>query len=83
VKKGTAAAEDSSPDITNSFDAYLKAATTNSYPTRAIFATWICSARRNFAGHAGTGGGHGEKAKADLMAAEEQLKTLGVDKDTQ
>ena len=81
VKKGQLLLKVQSPDITNAFDAYLKAANDEQLANKAYLRAEdlfkhgaISQAMLEQAEDA-------EKdAKADLTAAEEQLKTLGVDK---
>jgi cobalt-zinc-cadmium efflux system membrane fusion protein len=82
VKKGQLLLKVQSPDITAAFDAYLKAANDEHMADKAY-------ARADDLFHHGAisqaqleQAEDAEKdAKADLTAAEEQLKTLGVDKD--
>jgi len=81
VKKGDLLLKVQSPDITNAFDTYLKAANDEQFANKAYLRAddlfkhgAISQAMLEQAEDA-------EKdAKADLTAAEEQLKTLGVDK---
>jgi len=82
VKKGQLLLKVQSPDITNAFDTYLKAANDEHMADKAYLRAQdlyqhgaISQAMLEQAEDA-------EKdAKADLTAGEEQLKTLGVDKD--
>jgi membrane fusion protein, heavy metal efflux system len=81
VKKGQLLLKVQSPDITNAFDTYLKAAndehTTNLAYQRAddLFNHGAISKAMLEQAE-----GTEKDAKADLTAAEEQLQTLGVDK---
>jgi cobalt-zinc-cadmium efflux system membrane fusion protein len=81
VKKGQLLLKVQSPDITNAFDAYLKAASDEQMANKAYTRAEdlyhhgaISQAMLEQAQNAET------DARADLTAAEEQLKTLGVDK---
>jgi cobalt-zinc-cadmium efflux system membrane fusion protein len=69
-----------SPDITNGFDVYLKAMNDEQLANKAYGrAKKSFRARRHFSGPARAGRRHGEGCeKADLVAADEQLNTLGV-----
>jgi membrane fusion protein, heavy metal efflux system len=82
VKKGQLLFSVQSPDITNAFDAYLKAVNDESLANKAYIRAEdlfkhgaISQAMVEQAEDAE------RNAKADLVAAEEQLKILGVDKD--
>jgi cobalt-zinc-cadmium efflux system membrane fusion protein len=82
VKKGQLLFQVESPDITNAFDAYLKAVNDEQLANKADL-----RAKDLFA-HGATSQAMVEQAddaennaKADLHAAEEQLKIFGVDKD--
>ena len=82
VKKGQLLLKVQSPDITNAFDTYLKAVNDEQLANKAYLRAQdlyqhgaISQAMLEQAEDA-------EKdAKADLTAAEQQLNTLGVDKD--
>lgn len=82
VKKGDLLLKVQSPDITNAFDTYLKAVNDEQLANKAYLRA------TDLYGHGATSLGMLEQAddtekdaKADLTAAEEQLKTLGVQKD--
>jgi cobalt-zinc-cadmium efflux system membrane fusion protein len=82
VKKGQLLLKVQSPDITNAFDTYLKAANDEQLANKAYLRAddlfkhgAISQAMLEQAEDSA------KDAKADLAAAEEQLKTLGVDKD--
>jgi cobalt-zinc-cadmium efflux system membrane fusion protein len=82
VKKGQLLFQVQSPDITNAFDAYLKAVNDEQLANKADIRSQdlfkhgaISQAMLEQADNA-----EGD-AKADLVAAEEQLKIFGVDKD--
>ncbi len=82
VKKGDLLLKVQSPDITNAFDTYLKAVNDEQLTNKAYL-----RAKDLFA-HGAISQGMLEQAedaekdaKADLAAAEEQLNTLGVNKD--
>jgi cobalt-zinc-cadmium efflux system membrane fusion protein len=81
VKKGQLLFEVQSPDITNAFDAYLKAVNDEQLANKA----WVRA--DDLFKHGAISQAMLEQAedserdaKADLVAAEEQLKILGVDK---
>ncbi len=81
VKKGQLLLKVQSPDITNAFDTYLKAANDQQLAANALMRTQdlfqhgaVSQAMLDQAEDAA------RNAKADLTAAEEQLQTLGVDK---
>ena len=82
VKKGQLLLKVQSPDVTNAFNAYLKAANDEQLANKAYLRT------QDLYQHGAVSQAMLEQAedtekdaKADLTAAEEQLKTLGVDKD--
>jgi len=82
VKKGQLLLKVQSPDITNAFDTYLKAANDEQLANKAYMRA------QDLFQHGATSQAMLEQAedteknaKADVTAAEEQLKTLGVDKD--
>ncbi|HEY2468418.1 MAG TPA: efflux RND transporter periplasmic adaptor subunit [Terracidiphilus sp.] len=82
VKKGDLLLKVQSPDITNAFDTYLKAVNDEQLANKAYLRA------TDLYGHGAISLGMLEQAedtekdaKADLTAAEEQLKTLGVQKD--
>jgi cobalt-zinc-cadmium efflux system membrane fusion protein len=82
VRKGQVLLEVQSPDITNAFDAYLKAANDEHLAALALARAKdlfvhgaIAQAQLEQAQTAD------DDAKADLKAAEQQLETLGVSKD--
>jgi cobalt-zinc-cadmium efflux system membrane fusion protein len=81
VKKGQLLLKVQSPDITNAFDTYLKAANDEQFANKAFVRA------DDLFKHGAISQGMLEQAedtekdaKADLTAAEEQLQTLGVDK---
>jgi cobalt-zinc-cadmium efflux system membrane fusion protein len=81
VKKGQLLLQVQSTDATNAFDAYLKAVNDEQLTNKAYLRT------KDLYGHGAVPLSQLEQAedaekdaKADLVAAEEQLKTLGVDK---
>jgi cobalt-zinc-cadmium efflux system membrane fusion protein len=82
VKKGQLLLQVQSTDVTNAFDYYLKAVNDEQVTSRAFI-----RAKDLYAHGAAPlsqleqADGAEKDAKADLVAAEEQLKTLGVDKD--
>jgi cobalt-zinc-cadmium efflux system membrane fusion protein len=82
VKRGQLLLKVQSPDITNAFDTYLKAANDEQLANKAYLRS------QDLFQHGAVSQAMLEQAedtekdaKADLTAAEEQLKTLGVDKD--
>jgi cobalt-zinc-cadmium efflux system membrane fusion protein len=82
VRKGDLLLRVQSPDITNAFDAYLKAVNDEQFANKTYVRT------KDLYTHGATSLGMLEQAedaekdaKADLTAAEEQLNTLGVKKD--
>ncbi len=82
VKKGQLLLRVQSPDITNAFDAYLKAVNDEQLANKAY------ARAKDLYEHGAVPQSALEQAedtekdmRADLNAAEEQLKTLGVDKD--
>jgi cobalt-zinc-cadmium efflux system membrane fusion protein len=82
VKKGQLLMKVQSPDVTNAFDAYLKAVNDEQLANKAFIRA------KDLLDHGAISQAMYEQAedsekdaKADLTAAEEQLKTLGVDKD--
>lgn len=82
VKKGQLLFQVESPDITNAFDTYLKAVNDEQLTNKADLRA------RDLLAHGATSQAMVEQAddaennaKADLHAAEEQLKIFGVDKD--
>ncbi len=82
VKKGQLLLRVQSPDITNAFDAYLKAVNDEQLANKAY------ARAKDLYEHGAVPQSTLEQAedtekdmRADLNAAEEQLKTLGVDKD--
>jgi cobalt-zinc-cadmium efflux system membrane fusion protein len=82
VKKGDLLLKVQSPDITNAFDTYLKAVNDEQLTNKAYLRA------KDLFGHGAISQGMLEQAedaekdaKADLTAAEEQLNTLGVNKD--
>jgi len=82
VKKGQLLLKVQSPDITNAFDAYLKAVNDEQLASKAY------ARAKDLYEHGAVPQSALEQAedtekdmKADLNAAEEQLKTLGVDKE--
>jgi cobalt-zinc-cadmium efflux system membrane fusion protein len=82
VKKGQLLLKIQSPDITNSFDAYLKAANDEQLSNKSYLRNLDLFQHGAISQATLEQAEDTEKnAKADLMAAEEQLKTLGVDKD--
>ncbi len=81
VKKGQLLLKVQSPDITNAFDTYLKAANDEQLSHKALLRS------QDLFQHGAVSQAMLEQAedtekdaKADLTAAEDQLKTLGVDK---
>jgi cobalt-zinc-cadmium efflux system membrane fusion protein len=81
VKKGQLLLKVQSPDITNAFDTYLKAVNDEQMTNKAYVRT------KDLYEHGAVSLGVLEQAEdaerdnqADLTAAEEQLKTLGIDK---
>jgi cobalt-zinc-cadmium efflux system membrane fusion protein len=82
VKKGQLLLKIQSPDITNSFDAYLKAANDEQLSNKSYLRNQDLFQHGAISQATLEQAEDTEKnAKADLTAAEEQLKTLGVDKD--
>jgi len=82
VKKGQLLLKVQSPDVTNAFDAYLKAANDEQLANKAYARTQDLYKHGAVSQAALEQAEDTEKdAKADLTAAEEQLTTLGVDKD--
>ena len=82
VKKGQLLLKVQSPDVTNAFDAYLKAVNDEQHDQQGL-----CARARTLYEHGAISQAMLEQAEdaekdaqADLTAAEEQLKTLGVDK---
>lgn len=82
VKKGQLLMKVQSPDVTNAFDAYLKASNDEQLANKAYIRAQdlmqhgaVSQAMLEQAEDAA------KNAKADVTAAEEQLKILGVDKD--
>jgi membrane fusion protein, heavy metal efflux system len=82
VKKGDLLLKVQSPDITNAFDTYLKAASDERFANKAYVRA------KDLYAHGAISLGTLEQAedtetdaKADLVAADEQLNTLGVKKD--
>jgi cobalt-zinc-cadmium efflux system membrane fusion protein len=82
VKKGQLLLKVQSPDVTNAFDTYLKAANDEQLANKAYLR------EEDLYQHGAVSQAMLEQAedtekdaKADVTAAEEQLKTLGVDKD--
>lgn len=82
VKKGQLVMKVQSPDVSNAFDAYLKAVNDEQLANKAYIRA------KDLLEHGAISQAMYEQAedsekdaKADLTAAEEQLKTLGVDKD--
>jgi cobalt-zinc-cadmium efflux system membrane fusion protein len=82
VKKGQLLLKVQSPDITNAFDVYLKAANDEQLANKAY------ERAKDLFAHGAISAGLLEQAedtekdaKADLIAADEQLNTLGVNKD--
>jgi membrane fusion protein, heavy metal efflux system len=82
VKKGQLLLQVQSPDATNAFDAYLKAVNDEQLANKAYIRT------KDLYDHGAVPQSQLEQAedtekdaKADLVAAQEQLKTLGIDKD--
>jgi cobalt-zinc-cadmium efflux system membrane fusion protein len=81
VKKGALLLKVQSPDVTNAFDTYLKAVNDEQLSNKAYVRA------KDLYQHGAVSAGMLEQAEdsekdmqADLTAAEEQLKTLGVDK---
>jgi cobalt-zinc-cadmium efflux system membrane fusion protein len=82
VKKGQLLLKVQSPDVTNAFDAYLKAANDEQLANKAYVRAQDLYKHGAVSQAALEQAEDTEKdAKADLTAAEEQLTTLGVDKD--
>jgi cobalt-zinc-cadmium efflux system membrane fusion protein len=82
VKKGQLLLKVQSPDITNAFDSYLKAANDEQLANKAYIRAQDLFQHGALSQAMLEQAEDTEKdAKADLTAAEEQLKTLGVDKD--
>lgn len=82
VKKGQLLMKVQSPDVSNAFDAYLKAVNDEQLANKAYIRA------KDLLDHGAISQAMYEQAedseknaRADLTAAEEQLKTLGVDKD--
>jgi cobalt-zinc-cadmium efflux system membrane fusion protein len=81
VKKGQLLLKVQSPDITNAFDAYLKAVNDEQMANKAYFRSEDLYKHGAISQAMLEQAEDTEKdARADLTAAEEQLKTLGVDK---
>ncbi len=81
VKKGQLLLKVQSPDITNAFDTYLKAANDEQLAARALLRAQDLFQHGAIARATLEQAEDAEKnAHADLAAAEEQLQTLGVDK---
>ena len=81
VKKGQLLLKVQSPDITNAFDTYLRAANDEQLANKAYVRTQDLYQHGAVSQAMLEQAEDSEKdAKADLTAAEEQLKTLGVDK---
>jgi cobalt-zinc-cadmium efflux system membrane fusion protein len=82
VKKGQLLMKVQSPDITSAFDAYLKAANDEQLANKSYRRTQDLFQHGAVSQAMLEQAEDSEKnAKADVTAAEEQLKTLGVDKD--
>jgi membrane fusion protein, heavy metal efflux system len=82
VKKGDLLLKVQSPDITNAFDAYLKAVNDEQLANKAYLRAKDLYAHGAISEAMLEQAEDTEKdAKADLTAAEEQLNTLGVNKD--
>jgi cobalt-zinc-cadmium efflux system membrane fusion protein len=82
VKKGQLLLKVQSPDITNAFDAYLKAANDEQLANKAyVRAKDLYSHGAISLGMLEQAEDSEKDAKADLVAAEGQIDTLGVDKD--
>jgi membrane fusion protein, heavy metal efflux system len=81
VKKGQLLLKVQSPDITNAFDTYIKAAADEQFANKAyIRADDLFKHGAISQGMLEQAEDTEKDAKADLAAAEEQLQTLGVDK---
>jgi cobalt-zinc-cadmium efflux system membrane fusion protein len=81
VKKGQLLIKVQSPDVTNAFDAYLKAVNDEQLANKAYIRADDLFKHGAISQAMLEQAEDSEKdAKADLSAAEEQLKTLGVDK---
>ena len=81
VKKGQLLLKVQSPDITNAFDTYLKAANDEQLPNKAFVRAEDLFTHGAISQAMLEQAEDTEKdAKADLTATEEQLNTLGVDK---
>ena len=81
-EEGRAALKVQSPDMTNAFDTYLKAVNDEQLAQQGIYPRQgPLRSRRHLAEPVEQAEDTEKDAKADLIAAEEQLKTLGVDKD--
>jgi cobalt-zinc-cadmium efflux system membrane fusion protein len=81
VKKGQLLIKVQSPDVTNAFDAYLKAVNDEQLANKAYIRADDLYKHGAISQAMLEQAEDSEKdAKADLTAAEEQLKTLGVDK---
>jgi cobalt-zinc-cadmium efflux system membrane fusion protein len=82
VKKGQLLLRVQSPDITNAFDAYLKASNDEQLANKSYLRNQDLFQHGAISQAMLEQAEDTEKnAKADVTAAEEQLKTLGVDKD--
>jgi cobalt-zinc-cadmium efflux system membrane fusion protein len=82
VKKGQLLMRVQSPDVTNAFDAYLKANNDEHVANKAYLrAKDLLEHGAISEAMVEQAEGAENDAKADVTAAEEQLKTLGVDKD--
>jgi membrane fusion protein, heavy metal efflux system len=81
VKKGQLLLKVQSPDVTNAFDTYLKAANDEQLANRALMrANDLLAHGAISQAMVEQAEGSEKNAKADLTAAEDQLTTLGVDK---
>ncbi len=82
VKKGQLLLKVQSPDVTNAFDTYLKAVNDEHLANKAYLRSEDLYQHKAISQAMLEQAEDAEKnANADLTAAEEQLKTLGVDKD--
>jgi cobalt-zinc-cadmium efflux system membrane fusion protein len=82
VKKGQLLMKVQSPDVTNAFDAYLKAANDEQLANKAYMRSQDLFQHGAISQSMLDQADDSEKnAKADLNAAQDQLKTLGVDQD--
>src|SRR6202021_722208 len=81
VKKGQLLLKVQTPDVTNAFDTYLKAANDEQLANRALMrANDLLAHGAISQAMVEQAEGSEKNAKADLTAAEDQLTTLGVDK---